>query len=78
MQTVGPLTSEREALMRDNTTLNYRYTSPSRIYRQRFTAANQPNFSTRSRSANNESSEDIDILLPVTFYFNPSTRLDNV
>jgi len=30
------------------------------------------------RSANNESSEVIDILLPVTFYFNPSTRLDNV
>jgi len=28
--------------------------------------------------ANNESSEVIDILLPVTFYFNPSTRLDNV
>jgi len=31
-----------------------------------------------SRVANNESSEVIDILLPVTFYFNPSTRLDNV
>jgi len=29
------------------------------------------------RQANNESSEVIDILLPVTFYFNPSTRLDN-
>jgi len=28
--------------------------------------------------ANNESSEVIDILLPVTFYFNPSTRLDNI
>jgi len=28
--------------------------------------------------ANNESSEVIDILLPVTFYFKPSTRLDNV
>jgi len=28
--------------------------------------------------ANNESSEVVDILLPVTFYFNPSTRLDNV
>jgi len=28
--------------------------------------------------ANNESSEVIYILLPVTFYFNPSTRLDNV
>jgi len=28
--------------------------------------------------ANNESTEVIDILLPVTFYFNPSTRLDNV
>jgi len=28
--------------------------------------------------ANNESSEVIDILLPLTFYFNPSTRLDNV
>jgi len=27
-------------------------------------------------SANNESSEVVDILLPVTFYFNPSTRLD--
>jgi len=27
---------------------------------------------------NNESSEVIDILLPVTFYFNPSTRLHNV
>jgi len=27
---------------------------------------------------NYESSEVIDILLPVTFYFNPSTRLDNV
>jgi len=30
------------------------------------------------RSANNESSEVVDILLPVTFYLNPSTRLDNV
>jgi len=30
------------------------------------------------RSANNESSEGLDILLPVTFYFNPSTGLDNV
>jgi len=30
------------------------------------------------RVANNESSEVIDILLPVTFYFNPSTKLDNV
>jgi len=29
-------------------------------------------------SANNESSEVVDILLPVTFYCNPSTRLDNV
>jgi len=29
------------------------------------------------RGANNESSEVIDILLPVTFYFHPSTRLDN-
>jgi len=28
--------------------------------------------------ANNESSEVIDILLPVAFYFNPSTRLDKV
>jgi len=28
--------------------------------------------------ANNESSEIIDNLLPVTFLFNPSTRLDNV
>jgi len=28
--------------------------------------------------ANNESSEGIDILLPVTFYFNALTRLDNV
>jgi len=28
--------------------------------------------------ANNESSEVSDILLPVSFYFNPSTRLDNV
>jgi len=28
--------------------------------------------------ANNESSEVVDILLPVTFYFIPSTRLDNV
>jgi len=27
------------------------------------------------RDANNELSEVIDILLPVTFYFNPSTRL---
>jgi len=27
--------------------------------------------------ANNESSEVIEILLPVTFYFNPLTRLDN-
>jgi len=26
---------------------------------------------------NNELSEVVDILLPVTFYFNPSTRLDN-
>jgi len=32
----------------------------------------------RDPAANNESSEVIDILLPVTFYFNPSTRLDNV
>jgi len=32
----------------------------------------------RVRGTNNESSEVIDILLPVTFYFNPSTRLDNV
>jgi len=31
-----------------------------------------------SPMANNESSEVIDILLPVTFYFNLSTRLDNV
>jgi len=30
------------------------------------------------QEANNESSEVIDILLPVTFYFNPSTKLDNV
>jgi len=30
------------------------------------------------RLANNESSEDIEILLPVTLYFNPSTRPDNV
>jgi len=30
------------------------------------------------RAANNESSEVVDILLPVTFYFNPSTRFDNV
>jgi len=30
-----------------------------------------------SQDANNESSEVVDILLPVTFYFNPSTRLDN-
>jgi len=30
------------------------------------------------RVANNESSEVIDILLPVTFLFYPSTRLDNV
>jgi len=29
-------------------------------------------------TGNNESSEVIDILLPVHFYFNPSTRLDNV
>jgi len=28
--------------------------------------------------ANSESSEVVDILLPVTFYFDPSTRLDNV
>jgi len=28
--------------------------------------------------ANNESSEIVDILLPVAFYFNSSTRLDNV
>jgi len=28
--------------------------------------------------ANNESSEVVDILLPVTCYFNPSTKLDNV
>jgi len=27
---------------------------------------------------NNESSKVVDILLSVTFYFNPSTRLDNV
>jgi len=33
---------------------------------------------TASPRANNESSEVIDILLPVNFYFNPSTRLDNV
>jgi len=33
-----------------------------------------------SAEANNELSEVIDILLPflITFYFNPSTRLDNV
>jgi len=30
------------------------------------------------REANNESSKNIDILPPVTFKFNPSTRLDNV
>jgi len=30
------------------------------------------------QGANNESSEVIDILLPVSFYFNPSTRLDHV
>jgi len=30
------------------------------------------------QGANKESSEVIDILLPVTFYFNSSTRLDNV
>jgi len=30
------------------------------------------------RAANNESSKVIDSLLPVTFYFNSSTRLDNV
>jgi len=30
------------------------------------------------REANNESSEVIDILLPVTIDFNPSTRLDCV
>jgi len=35
-------------------------------------------FSNIKQEANNESSEVIDILLPVTFYFNPSTRLDNV
>jgi len=29
------------------------------------------------QQANNESSDVVDILLPVTFYFNPSTRLDN-
>jgi len=29
------------------------------------------------RGANNESSEVIDILLPVTIYFNPLPRLDN-
>jgi len=33
---------------------------------------------TRAREANNESSEVVDILLPVAFYFNHSTRLDNV
>jgi len=32
----------------------------------------------RFQQANNESSEVIDNLLPVTFDFNPSTRLDNV
>jgi len=32
----------------------------------------------RLPGANNESSEVIDILLPVTCYFNPLTRLDNV
>jgi len=32
----------------------------------------------QEREANNESSEVIGILLRVTFYFNPSTRLDNV
>jgi len=31
-----------------------------------------------SRAAKIESSEVTDILLPVPFYFNPSTRLDNV
>jgi len=30
------------------------------------------------RCANNESSEVIDILLPATFYFKPSTRPNNV
>jgi len=30
------------------------------------------------RHSNNESSEVFDILLPVTFYLNPSTMLDNV
>jgi len=32
----------------------------------------------RHLEANNESSEVVGILLPVTFYSNPSTRLDNV
>jgi len=31
----------------------------------------------RLLAANNESSEVVDIFLPVTFYFNSSTRLDN-
>jgi len=35
-------------------------------------------FDSRLPYANNESSEDIDILLQVNFYFDPSTRLDNV
>jgi len=36
------------------------------------------NFIATERLANNESSEVVDIILPVTFYFNPSTRRDNV
>jgi len=36
------------------------------------------NDSEGGRGANNESSEVIDILLPLTFYFNLSARLDNV
>jgi len=28
--------------------------------------------------ANNESSEVVDILMPMTFYWDPRTRLDNV
>jgi len=31
-----------------------------------------------ARVANNESSEVVDILLHVTFYFNPLTKLNNV
>jgi len=56
---------------------NYTLTSPLRVFREAYVGRRRtPTYA--SRQANNESSEIIDILLQVTYYFNPSTRLDNV